>query len=84
MKRKGLELFGFTNSALIVDSGDQPSPNKKRKKEETLSSESQSHCNKTTRKHFNRKYDETYIKFGFTKTGNNVAPLPLCVVVERH
>jgi hypothetical protein len=35
---------------------------------------------KKAKKAFKRKYAESYIQYGFSKTGNNSAPLPLCVV----
>ena len=71
----GLQKFGFTSSATqLVNNDMRPPPDKKRKKNEEHTTE------KKTRKPFNRKYNETYIKFGFTKSGTLIAPLPLCVV----
>lgn len=29
---------------------------------------------------FNRKYDKSYLKYGFIATGDSLAPSPLCVV----
>ena len=69
----GLEKFGFTSSAsFLLNTSERPPSDKKRKRNEDQE--------KKMRNPFNRKYDESYIKYGFTKCGNILAPLPLCVV----
>jgi hypothetical protein len=54
---------------------DIESPAAKRKKTELTQN-----LPKNSKKPFKRKYAENYIQYGFSKTGNNNAPLPLCVV----
>ena len=69
----GLEKFGFTSSAsFLLNTSERPPSDKKWKRNEDQK--------KKMRNPFNRKYDESYIKYGFTKCGNILAPLPLCVV----
>ena len=86
MTSKGLERFGFTISATANKDTSLLPPEKKRKYEpETKAKnepkqEEQPSTEKRSRNSFNRKYDESYIKYGFTQSGSITAPVPLCVV----
>ena len=81
MDKQGLDRFGFTKTTRkepheIASSSRQTNSGSDSEAELETPKPAQKKMKKGAP---NGKYD-SYIKFGFTKTGSDEAPLPLCVV----